>query len=154
MDAVLEALGGSALAQWLRFSRWSYAAVNTAHVLGIVLLVGAILPLNLRLIGLWRSVPLEPLTRVLIPVATTGLVLAMATGALLFITRATEYAALDLFFVKLALIATGAIHALSVHLGSGIENASRSRLRLAGATSLSIWLAAMVSGRMLAFVAD
>jgi hypothetical protein len=154
LDAVLEALGGSALAQWLRFSRWSYAAVNTAHVLGIVLLVGAILPLNLRLIGLWRSVPLEPLTRVLIPVATTGLVLAMATGALLFITRATEYAALDLFFVKLALIATGAIHALSVHLGSGLENASRSRLRLAGATSLSIWLAAMVSGRMLAFVAD
>jgi len=154
LDAILEALGGSALAQWLRFSRWGYAAVNTAHVLGIALLVGSILPLNLRLIGVWRSVPLEPLARVLLPVAATGLVLAMGTGALLFITRATEYAALDLFFVKLALIATGAIHALSVHLGTGLKEASRSRLRLAGAISLSIWLAALVSGRMLAFVGD
>ena len=152
MDAVLEALGSSALAQELRFSRWTYAAVNTTHVLGIALLVGSILPLDLRLIGVWRSVPLEPLTRVLIPVAATGLVLAMGTGALLFITRATEYAALNLFFVKLALIATGAIHALSVHLGMGLRDAAR--LRLAGATSLSIWLAALVSGRMLAFVAD
>ena len=154
MDAVLEALGGSALAQWLRFSRWGYAAVNTAHVLGIALLVGAILPLNLRLIGVWRSVPLEPLTRVLLPVAATGLVLAMGTGALLFITRATEYAALDLFFVKLALIATGAIHAVSLHRGPGFLNASPARLRITGATSLSLWLAVLICGRMLAFVGD
>jgi hypothetical protein len=154
LDAVVEALGGSALAQWLRFSRWGYAAVNTTHVLGIALLVGAILPLDLRLIGVWRSVPLEPLARVLVPVAATGLVLAMSTGALLFITRATEYAALDLFFVKLALIATGAIHALSLHRGPGLLNASPTRLRITGATSLSLWLSALVCGRLLAFIAD
>ena len=154
MDAVVEALGGSALAQWLRFSRWGYAAVNTTHVLGIALLVGAILPLDLRLIGVWRSVPLEPLARVLVPVAATGLVLAMSTGALLFITRATEYAALNLFFVKLALIATGAIHALSLHRGPGLLNASPTRLRITGATSLSLWLSALVCGRLLAFIAD
>ena len=154
MDAVLEALGGSALAQWLRFSRWGYAAVNTAHVLGIALLVGAILPLNLRLIGVWRSVPLEPLARVLLPVAATGLLLAMGTGALLFITRATEYGALDLFLVKITLVAAGVVHALSLHLGAGVANLSRGHRRLAGATSLSIWLAVLVCGRMIAFVAD
>jgi hypothetical protein len=154
VDALFEALGGSALAQWLRFSRWGYAAVNTTHVLGIALLVGAILPLDLRLIGAWRSVPLEPLARVLVPVAATGLLLAMSTGALLFITRATEYAALDLFFIKLALIATGAIHAVSLHRGPGLLHASPTRLRITGATSLSLWLSALVCGRLLAFVAD
>lgn len=154
MDAVLDALVGSAPAQWLRFSRWGYAAINTTHVFGIALLVGAILPLDLRLIGFWRSVALEPLARVLVPVAATGLLLAMATGAFLFITRAPEYAAIDLFLVKLALIATGGIHALSLHLGPGLRNASRARLRAAGATSLSIWLAALVCGRLLAFVDD
>ena len=154
MDAVLDALVGSAPAQWLRFSRWGYAAVNTTHVFGIALLVGAILPLDLRLLGLWRSVALEPLARVLVPVAATGLLLAMTTGAFLFITRASEYAALDLFLAKLALIATGAIHALSLHLGSGLQDASRARLRAAGAVSLSIWLAALVCGRLLAFVGD
>ncbi|HEX2479362.1 MAG TPA: hypothetical protein VHK45_08790, partial [Geminicoccaceae bacterium] len=63
MESVLDALVASAPAQWLRFSRWGYAAVNTTHVLGIALLVGAILPLDLRLLGLWRSVTLEPLAR-------------------------------------------------------------------------------------------
>lgn len=152
MEAVLDALVASAPAQWLRFSRWGYAAVNTSHVFGIALLVGAILPLDLRLIGVWRSVALEPLARVLVPVAAAGLLLAITTGAFLFITRADEYAAIDLFLVKVTLIAAGAVHALSLHLGSGLQNASRARLRAAGAASLSIWVTALVCGRLLAFV--
>ena len=152
MEAVLDALVASAPAQWLRFSRWGYAAVNTTHVLGIALLVGAILPLDLRLLGFWRAVALETVARVLVPVAATGLLLAITTGAFLFITRADEYASLDLFLVKVALIATGAVHALSLHLGCGLRNASRARLRAAGAASLSIWVAALVCGRLLAFV--
>ena len=154
MEAVLDALVASAPAQWLRFSRWGYAAVNTTHVLGIALLVGAIVPLDLRLLGLWRSVALEPLARVLVPVAAAGLLVAVTTGVFLFITRADEYAALDLFLVKAALIATGAVHALSLQLGPGLAKASRARLRAAGATSLSIWVAALVCGRLLAFVDD
>ena len=152
MEAVLDALVASAPAQWLRFSRWGYAAVNTSHVFGIALLVGAILPLDLRLIGVWRSVALEPLARVLVPVAAAGLLLAITTGAFLFITRADEYGAIDLFLVKVTLIAAGAVHALSLHLGSGLQNASRARLRAAGAASLSIWVTALVCGRLLAFV--
>jgi hypothetical protein len=154
LDVVLEALGGSGLAQWLRFSRWGYAAVNTTHVFGIALLVGAILPLDLRLLGVWRSVPLEPLARTLVPVAATGLLVAASSGALLFIARATEYAALDLFLVKLTLIAAGVVHALSLNLGPGLLHASPQRQRLAGATSLTIWLAVLICGRLLAFVAD
>jgi hypothetical protein len=154
VEAVLDALVASAPAQWLRFSRWGYATVNTTHVFGIALLVGAILPLDLRLLGVWRSVPLEPLARVLVPVAATGLLLAATTGAFLFITRAPEYAALDLFLVKVALIAAGAVHALSLHLGSRLQNALPARLRAAGAASLSLWLAALVCGRLLAFVDD
>jgi hypothetical protein len=154
VEAVLDALVASAPAQWLRFSRWGYAAVNTTHVLGIALLVGAILPLDLRLLGLWRSVTLESLARVLVPVAAAGLLLAITTGAFLFITRADEYAATDLFVVKVALIATGAVHALGLHLGPGLAHASPGRLRAAGAASLSIWVAALVCGRLLAFVDD
>jgi hypothetical protein len=154
VDAVLDALVASAPAQWLRFSRWGYAAVNTTHVFGIALLVGAILPLDLRLLGVWRSVALEPLARVLVPVAATGLFLAITTGIFLFITRANEYAALNLFLLKVTLIAAGAVHALSLQLGPGLAQASRARLRAAGAASLSIWVAALICGRLLAFVAD
>jgi hypothetical protein len=154
VEAVLDALVASAPAQWLRFSRWGYAALNTTHVVGIALLVGAILPLDLRLIGLWRSVPLEPLARVLVSVAASGLVLAITTGAFLFITRATEYAVIELFLVKVALIGAAAVHALSLHLGAGLRHRSPARLRAAGAASLALWLAALVCGRLLAFVDD
>jgi hypothetical protein len=154
VDAVLDALVASAPAQWLRFSRWGYAAVNTTHVFGIALLVGAILPLDLRLLGVWRSVALEPLARVLVPVAVTGLFLAITTGVFLFITRANEYAALNLFLLKVTLIAAGAVHALSLQLGPGLAHVSSARLRAAGAASLSIWVAALICGRLLAFVGD
>lgn len=152
MEAAATAVEALALAEWLRFSRWGYAAVNTMHVLGIALLVGAIVPLDLRLLGLWRSVELGPLYRVLSRVAATGLVLAIASGALLFSVRATEYAVLELFLAKLALITIGGGHALALHYGTGLPRASRTRQRLAGAVSLLIWPGVLVCGRLLAFV--
>ena len=54
MEAFFAALETTAPAQYLRVSRWGYAAVSGAHILGIALLVGAILPLNLRLLGFWQ----------------------------------------------------------------------------------------------------
>ena len=88
MVGLLAGLAASAVAQHLRSARWEYAAANTAHVLGIALLVGAILPLDLRLLGVWRSVPHQDLARVLVPVAAAGLALAATAGILLFATRA------------------------------------------------------------------
>ena len=45
----------SDLAVWLKASRWTYPAVNAGHLLGIALLVGAVVPMDLRLIGIWRG---------------------------------------------------------------------------------------------------
>ena len=84
MEALAATVEGLALAEWLRFSRWGYAAVNALHIFGIALLVGAIVPLDLRLLGLWRSVELAPLYRMLSRIAAAGLLLAIASGALLF----------------------------------------------------------------------
>jgi hypothetical protein len=99
----------TAIEQWpvaaaLRRGRWSYAAVNGVHMVGIALLFGAIVPLDLRLIGFWRSVRIATLVRVLTPVAVTGVVLAIAAGLLLFSVRAVQYAGTIVFQIKLALI--------------------------------------------------
>lgn len=156
MEAFLSGLAASDLAGALRVSRWSYAAVNAAHILGIALLIGAILPLDLRLMGLWRGVAQEGLVRVLVPVAAFGLLLATTTGPLLFSVRAPDYAGLIVFRVKLALIATGAVSALALHLSHGflLKSAGRGRLAAAGALSMSCWLGALVAGRLIAFVGD
>lgn len=154
MDSLLLAVEGLSVVEWLRGSRWGYAAVNAAHILGLALLVGAIVPLDLRLAGGWRRVPLEPLAHVLVPVAATGLALAMVTGAALFSVRATEYASLSLFLVKMALVAVGGVHALLTHARGGLESADGATRRRIGLTSLAIWVTVLACGRLLAFVGD
>ena len=46
MEETLAAIQASGLGQAIRFSQWRYAAVNTAHILGVALLVGAIVTLG------------------------------------------------------------------------------------------------------------
>ena len=121
MESFLAALEATGPAQYLRASRWGYAAVNGAHILGIALLVGAMLPLNLRLLGLWRSVPQAELIRVLVPAAIAGFALAAITGFLLFSVKAQDYADIGFFRLKLALILLGVLSAAMLHRGYGLH---------------------------------
>ena len=74
-------LGASCPAQL----RWTYASVNAAHIVGIALLFGAIVPLDLRLMGWRRTVPIGTMARVLLPVAIAGLA-ALVAGLALFLS--------------------------------------------------------------------
>ena len=150
MEGFAAAVQASEVAVLLRQSRWTYPAVNALHVLGVALLVGAIAPMDLRLIGVWRGdVPLRTVVRLLRPVAAFGAALAVATGTLLFAVQATDYVALPLFFAKIGLVALGLVHAL---MNPGIVEASRGRQRRAGALSLAIWVVVLAFGRLLGYL--
>ena len=60
---------------------WTYALVNLAHILGIASLFGAVLVLDLRLLGLGRRLPLGPLAEAAVTVARVGFVLAVGGAA-------------------------------------------------------------------------
>lgn len=156
MDALLAAVEGSAIAQTLRVSRWGYAALNAAHILGIGLLIGSIVPLNLRFLGLWRTVPRKSLVRVLAPMSAGGLALAIVAGLLLFSVRAQEYAGVGFLQAKLALVTIAVLATLDLHLRHGrlLETATNSRLARHAVLSLLCWTAALVCGRLIAFAGD
>ena len=144
----------------LRASRWVYPLVNSAHIAGLSLLFGAIVPLDLRLLGAWPGVPLHHLARVLVPAAMAGLLLAAASGALLFSVSAATYAATPLFLVKLGLIAAAVANALLLRRSADwilaqipevTADPSR-RLKTAGLLSLGLWLAVILCGRFLAYI--
>jgi hypothetical protein len=78
-------------AVWLQNSGTAYLFVNAAHILGIGLLLGAILPLDLHLLGLVRSSPLPIVGPFLLRVAFAGLALALLTGLWLFSVKPREY---------------------------------------------------------------
>jgi uncharacterized membrane protein len=151
LQGLLAAVEASALAEHLRFARVSYPLVNAAHIVGIAMLFGAILPLDLRLLGLFPTTPLAVLARVLRPVAAAGFVLAAATGLTLFSVQATDYAATPLFGLKMTLVALGLANALAL-TGPRLAAAPPARLRAAGAASLALWLAAILAGRWLGYL--
>lgn len=130
--------------------------MNTAHVFGIAVLVGGILPLDLRLLGLWPQVEAAPLIRVLVPMAAAGLILALCSGVLLFAVRPVEYAANPAFLAKIVLVSVGAASALATHIvwGRRLEGVPRSALVRAGAVSMACWCGALIAGRMIAYTGD
>ena len=153
MEGILAGLEATALADALRHARWGYAIVNAVHIFGIALLVGAIVPLDLKLLGFWNSVPREALLRVLVPIAAAGLAIALCAGLLLFSIRARHYADIGFLQIKLTLILTGAGAALLLHTSHGflLKTASVARLKCHAALSLFCWLGALLCGRMIAF---
>lgn len=153
MESLLTGLASSDVATALRFSRWGYAAVNTGHVFGIALVVGGILPLDLRMLGLWPRVEVASLIRVLVPMAAAGLMLAVVSGCLLFAVRPLDYADNPVFLAKIGLVSLGAASALGAHWlwGLRLQRASAAAKARVGAVSLLCWVGALVAGRMIAF---
>lgn len=150
---LLNAIEQSFIAESLRYWRWAYPIANGSHILGIALLFGAIVPLDLRLLGLWRSVPVANLAKALVPVAATGLILALLTGPLLFSVDPIHYAGLWLFWLKLTLILAALINLLLVLRSRSWQQFKIDlTLRLGALFSLLLWLAVILAGRLLAYV--
>lgn len=139
----------------LRVSQVIYPLVSAAHILGVALLIGAIVPVDLRLAGLRRGTPLDVLATALVPVAATGLMIAVASGLALFAVSARDYATNPAFLLKVGLVALGLGNVALVR-GSAAWRARRepftARLAIGGVVSALVWCAALVAGRFIAFV--
>ena len=147
------ALEATSLATELRNSVWCYPLVNAGHIFGIALLVGSVVPLDLRILGVWSAVPLTPLSLVLTRIASVGLFLAVLFGALLFITRPTEYVASNLFITKMAAVLTGTVNALTFPTTEKAADDQRPpfRSRFGAVLSLAMWLTAVTLGRLVGY---
>ncbi|SFB05104.1 hypothetical protein SAMN03159496_01557 [Rhizobium sp. NFR07] len=153
----LEPLAATPVARFLITSSTAYLLVNAAHILSLGMLFGAILALDLRLLGMARPIPLPVIAPYLSRLAGIGLSLAIITGLCLFSVRPTEYATNPAFLWKLGLIALGLANAVAVHRSAGwkavLAGASTtSGLRISAALSIVIWIAAVVAGRWIGFI--
>jgi hypothetical protein len=156
LRAFLTAIETTTLAETLRVSSTLYPLVNALHILGIALLVGGIVAVDLRVIGLWRGAGWREAVRDRAPIAGTGLALAMITGALLFSVHASAYANNPAMLAKWAMIVLGLIviavfHAVLKRTPEAAVAAPRA-LRALAAASIAIWVAALFAGRWIAFV--
>ena len=137
----------------LRTSTVVYPFINALHILGIGILVGAILTLDARVLGIRRGNGWRASVAELSPVAAGGLLLAMGTGVLLFAVRASRYIENPALLTKWALIALGLVNVLVFRKAmrrSG-DAAPSLALRLCAAVSAATWIGAVFAGRWIAF---
>lgn len=153
----LAPLAETPLARALISSATVYLLVNAAHILGIGMLFGAILALDLRLLGLAQAVPLPAIAPYLSRVAGAGVMLAIVTGFCLFTVKPVEYARNPAFLFKLGLVALGLLNVAIVHFGSGWRAVLSGEkpgagLRISAAFSTLVWIAAVIAGRWIGFL--
>lgn len=154
---MVELLAASPVAALLRGSGTAYLMVNAAHILGIALLIGAILPLDLRLAGAFPRTPLPAIAPFLRAMAMAGLMLALLTGLVLFTANPAEYLGNTAFRAKLLLVAAALLNASLVtrsavwaRVLSGDPPTPALRA-LAGLSAL-LWLATLLAGRWIGFL--
>jgi hypothetical protein len=156
---VLEASGlGQAMRQWL----WLYPSVEIVHIVGIGLLFGSIAVLDLRLLGLSRSIPVRRLAAHVLPWSAASFVLIVPSGLMMFIAHATDFIASPLFLIKMGLILAAGVNAALFHAmvfrTADVWDAEEMRplppppsARLSAAVSLLLWVAVIACGRLLAY---
>jgi uncharacterized protein DUF6644 len=142
--------GETPIAHAMNSSEWMFPIVEVIHMIGIVLLVGTAVILDLRLMGLrLKSMPIWELASDLMPWTTAGLVTVLITGPLLLSTDADRYYDSYEFRFKMACLALVILFDIVVHrrvrakdsaAGPGLQ-------RFAGALSLLLWGCVVLGGR-------
>jgi hypothetical protein len=138
---------------------WTYGVVNLVHILGVGALFGAVLVLDLRLLGLWSSVTLPAISRPTVPVAATGFVIAAVSGVCLLATKATEYVGNPFLYIKFSAIGLGLLNIVALnyfsawkqHKSRELSSRESAKLAVFGGISLTCWLIAISAGRMIGY---
>ena len=154
----LGAIEASALGQAMRQWLWLYPSVETVHIVGIALLVGSIAVLDLRLLGLSRSLSVRRLAAHVLPWSIASFALIVPSGLALFVAHAGDLISNPVFAVKFSLILLAGANAWVFHAGV-FRNAEQwdvdvmppMAARAAAATSLLLWISVIACGRLLAY---
>lgn len=160
MREALVWLEQSALGELMRTSSlWTYPIVNLLHIFGIAALFGAVTIIDLRLLGVWRRIPLIAISDAAVPVSTGGFLVAATTGVALLATNSTEYIGNPFLLIKFGAIAVGLLNVALLHRSSAwkarrlgeLQPMEQRRLAVFGGISLVTWTAAVAAGRFIAY---
>ncbi|HKQ44119.1 MAG TPA: DUF6644 family protein [Rhizomicrobium sp.] len=138
---------------------WSYGIINLVHILGIIMLFGAILILDLRLLGGWRRIPLAALSGPTTRLARIGFLIAVCSGLPMLAVAATDYADNPFLLIKFPAIALALVNVWLVHRSQAwrahpvraLMPSEERRLKVGAALSLGFWLTAITAGRMIGY---
>jgi len=151
-------LEGTAIANAIRTVPWMYPAIETGHYIGLSFLVGGIMLIDLRVLGVARSLPLKSMIG-LLPFVWVGFIINVVTGSLLFIYGATNFGPNAAFQIKMGFMVLAGLNALAFDVlvrrsGGEWVAVDRPPVIAKGFATLSLvfWLCVVTTGRWMAYL--
>jgi hypothetical protein len=142
----------------IRESVWLFPTIETVHVFAVVLVVGSIMTVDLRLLGLGnRDRPFTDVANEALPWTWSAFALAAIAGSLLFSSKAVTYYGDIPFRLKMACLLLAGINMGVFHLLGTRQLAAWDRgtapfaAKFAGGASLSLWIVIVGAGRWIGF---
>ena len=138
----------------MRKSTILFPAVEVAHVLGLTLLLGSVLAVDMRLLG--AGIKRQSASTVAVsvsPVFWTGLALALGTGLVLFVGEPVKCFYNAAFWWKMGLLLAAIVFHLTLFRRiSRADGGSAIARRSAAILSLTLWFGVGVAGRVIGFI--
>lgn len=155
-STIFEGPIGRDVAAWVNAEAWVWPTCESLHFIGLSLLMGAILVVNLRVLGVMKQVSLEAVDR-LIPWGVLGFGLNVVTGMLFFIAVPQQYTENIAFLWKAALIVLAAFNGLyfTAYDRAWATEPGDDAPALSKAIAVSafvLWVGVMYYGSMLPFI--
>ena len=144
----------SALGEFIRSSAWLFPAIECVHLLGLVLLGGAVLLVDLRLLGLGlRDQPVHVIGAAGHRLLLAGVTLMVLTGIPLFSSEAIKCYYSQAFWVKITTLVPAIVFALTMRrrVVSPDREPGRLTMALTGVASLALWFTVAAAGRWIGF---
>ena len=142
----------------IRESVWMFPTIETVHVFALVLVVGSIMTVDLRLLGLAnKERPFSQVAAEMLPWTWAAFGVAALAGMLMFSSKALTYYANIPFRLKMVCLLLAGINMLLFHrlgvrrLATWDEQQPPWSAKMAGGASLLLWTTIVAAGRWIGF---
>ena len=142
------------LGQFLRDSTWLFPVIESVHLLGLSLLGGAVLIVDLRLLGLGlRDQPIGEIARGARPWLLAGVAVMVSTGFLLFMSEAVKCYHNPSFWVKMTTLPVALLFTFAVRQRMATREGFTTswQSRVLATVSLALWFTVAAAGRWIGF---
>jgi hypothetical protein len=158
LEQTLTRLQDLSLPTQIRESDWLFPTIETVHVFALVLVVGTIMTVDLRLLGVAnKERPFSQVASEMLPWTWAAFAIAALAGMLMFSSKALTYYSNIPFRLKMLCLLLAGINMATFHwLGTRHLTAwDRGRppraAKLAGGASLLLWTSIVAAGRWIGF---
>jgi hypothetical protein len=159
VQAVLDWLESLTVSQSITDIPWAFPVIESCHVIAITLVVGSIIIVDLRLLGITSNrQPVTALASEILPWTWGLFLLAVLSGGLMFFSNAHTYFYNTAFRLKMACMLVAGLNMLAFHLftyksvhawNSDVPTVRSAKV--AGAVSLLFWVGVVFFGRRIGF---